>query len=287
MDIIEIAQGSKEYPALLERIADPPKRLYIRGHLAVLERPSIAIVGSRQATSYGQKMAEIFADGLARAGFTIVSGLAYGVDSWAHLAAVEIGPCVGVLAGGLEAPLMQWQQKITARILEHGGAVVSENPPTTPALKYHFPRRNRIIAGLAYATIVIEAGDKSGALITANAAATANRLVFALPGDVTRPTSIGCNKLIRDGAILVRNPQDVLDELLPQLSPSEIKQIQACAPASANSDFVRVLSQKSMSFEDLAVALSKPAPEVLATLTELELDGAVKRQTDGKFIATS
>lgn len=287
MDIHEVSQGSKKYPPLLTRISDPPRRLFIKGNEAALLRPAVAIVGSRQATSYGQKLAEIFSDRLARAGFSIVSGLAYGIDSWAHLAAVDIGPCVGVIAGGIAGPLMSWQRQIIDKILQRGGVIVSETEPTAPALKYHFPRRNRIIAGLSLATIVIEAGEKSGALITANAAASANRLVFAVPGDVSRLTSTGCNNLIRDGAILARHPQDVLDEILPQLSAREKDQLHSHHSSAKHLDFVRLLSQKSMSFEVLAIALNKPASEVLATLTELELDGVVRRQSDGKFVVTS
>jgi DNA processing protein len=272
-----------DYPRLLAQIHDPPPVLYIRGDRQILNAPAIAIVGSRQATTYGEQQTQLLARSLTQSGFVITSGLAYGVDSWAHRAALEHGKTVGVLAGGLSAPLMSWQRDLAREILSKGGALVSEVPPEMPALKHHFPLRNRIIAGLSYGTLVIEAREKSGALVTAKSALENNRSVFAVPGDLDRSTSVGTNALIHDGAILVRTVEDILNELERQL-PADFLKCRNTTDGKALSDVIlSSLSKKPFSFEELAVLIKVPAPEALATLSQLEIEGRVRRREDGYF----
>jgi len=273
--------ADQEYPRLLQEIHDPPATLYLKGQRTCLENPAIAIVGSRRATRYGQRQAEFFAGGLARLGFVIISGLAYGVDSWAHLAAIEQGVSVAVIAGGLATPLMSWQQKIAKRIIRGGGAIVSEQPLKKPALKYHFPKRNRIIAGLAYATLVIEAKAKSGALITANAAANYNRQVFSVPGDLDRMTSAGSNNLIRDGAILVREPRDILKEIQDQLPAWEQKQLKIKSKFRLTERIAALLEHKPLSTAALAQELNISPRKVLEAITKLEINGQLNKQNNG------
>jgi DNA processing protein len=275
------------YPRLLAQIHDPPPVLYIRGDQTILNKPALAIVGSRQATEYGERQTQLLAINLTKKGLVVTSGLAYGVDSWAHRAALIHGKTVGVLAGGLSAPLMSWQKNLAADILKSGGALVSEFPPEMPALKHHFPLRNRIIAGLSYGTLVIEAREKSGALVTAQSALENNRSVFAVPGDLDRSTSIGTNALIHEGAVLVRNVEDILNELERQLPIDFFKRPSNEGLGDITKMILSSLSKKPLSFEELAELVNKPPADVLATLSEMEIEGRVRRENDGRFSCNS
>ncbi len=270
---------NENYPPLLKQIADPPATLYCRGNLETLRRPSVAIVGSRNATAYGKKHAQIIGSDIARAGFSIVSGLAYGVDSWAHEAAVDYGQAIGVVAGGLSYPLLSWQKQLAKNILETGGLLVSEFPGETPALKHHFPLRNRIIAGLSYGTVVIEARLKSGALITAKAALESNRSVMALPGDVDRETSGGSLELIRQGALLVRNSLDIKNELINQLPKTLVTGL----PNDTERDIMDCLEGNPKAPEEIARALKRPINDVTMDLSKLEIDGQILRLANNTY----
>jgi DNA processing protein len=213
----------------------------------------------------------------------VVSGLAYGVDSWAHRAAMDAGgKTVAVLASGLDVPLPRWQAELAAEIVERGGCLVSEQAPGMPALKHHFLLRNRIIAGLSLGTVVVEARDKSGALVTANYALEANRVVFAVPGDVDRETSVGPNRFIRQGAVLVRDAQDVLEELTGQIPTDLVSRIPQASGISTT-ELLTLLGDKPRTVEDVAGELGTSLPDALATLSQLELDGRVVRCVDGRF----
>jgi DNA processing protein len=279
----KITSTDHEYPELLRHIHDPPKQLFVRGAIEALQTPMIAVVGSRKATSYGKRHTEHIVMSLCKAGFTIASGLAYGIDTWAHQASLEVGRSVAVLANGLNSPLMYWQEKLADKIVARGGAVISEFPPEMPALKHHFLLRNRIIAGLSYVTLVVEAADKSGALVTANSALRDNRIVAAIPGDIDRTTSAGCLKLLRDGALLVRDAQDLLEETIPLLQPHHAEQITHANRDSLGTRIVLLLNQRACSYIDVAKVLKTPPAEVLATITELQLEGKVTRKVDGSF----
>lgn len=215
-EITIIKHGSKLYPQMLMEIPDSPKQLFVMGDPKVLNELSIAIVGTRKPTDYGIRAAAYFAKSLAN-DLVIVSGLAYGIDTIALDTAVseKKQPVIGVIGSGLDRasfyPKANWL--LAMKIIANGGIVISEYPPGTEPLKYHFPARNRIIAGLSKGTLVIEAGDKSGALITANLALDYNREVFALGGSIFIPQGEGTNKLIKEGAYLAITPSDILDVL--------------------------------------------------------------------------
>lgn len=210
----------ENYPAVLRNLYDPPLCLYVRGRLPAFPDNAAAIVGSRRMTSYGERMTRIIAEGAVSAGFVIVSGLAFGVDTAAHLAAVENrGITAAVLGGGLMHLHPRENTELARRIVETGGALVSEFPMDMPVSRTTFPRRNRIVAGLCAATIVTEAGADSGSLITARLALEAGRDVYAVPGRADTPCSKGCHQLIREGAGLIEDFGDVMAGLNSGLLP--------------------------------------------------------------------
>ncbi|OQA05427.1 MAG: hypothetical protein BWY66_02500 [bacterium ADurb.Bin374] len=208
-----------EYPALLREIHDSPLVLFVRGRLPVDPRPHIAIVGARNGTQLGFDIARDFGRELAAAGFVVVSGLALGVDTFAHLGALEGGGrTIAVLGSGPDITYPAANRKIRERILAENGALVSEYPPGTPARPWHFPVRNRVIAGMCVATVVVEASARSGSLITARLAAEQDREVFAIPGNIRSALAEGTLSLIKDGAQLVTSPHDLIEyyaRLLP------------------------------------------------------------------------
>lgn len=210
-----IGWGEPQYPPLLGAIADPPAALFVTGDPAALMRPQIAIVGSRNPTPTGRDIAREFATFFAGAGLTITSGLALGIDGAAHLGALEgSGASVAVMATGPERIYPRRHEGLARRLAENG-ALVTEFAPGTPPLPECFPQRNRIISGLALGTLVVEAALGSGSLITARFAAEQGRDVFALPGSIFSPLSRGCHQLIREGALLVERPSDILEALGP------------------------------------------------------------------------
>lgn len=204
-----------DFPPLLEHIAQPPAALFVDGDAAQLLHPQVAVVGARGAGAGGRAHARRFAQALAEAGFTVTSGLADGIDGAAHAAALAAGqPTIAVVGTGPDRVYPRQHQAL-AQAIAAQGALVSEFPPGTPARADHFPRRNRIIAGLSLGTLVIEAGLKSGSLITARLAGEQGREVFALPGSIHNPLARGCHRLIRDGARLVEEPAEVIEVLAP------------------------------------------------------------------------
>lgn len=208
------------YPEVLRNLYDPPLCLYVRGTLPAFPDNAVAVVGSRRMSNYGENMTKHISAGAVKAGFTVVSGLAMGVDTIAHWTAVDHGGItVAVLGGGLMRLHPQENAVLARRIVEKGGAVVSEFPMNFPVSRNSFPRRNRIVAGLCNATIVTEAGLESGALITARLALENGRDVFAVPGRVDNPQAKGCHQLIREGAVLIENFDDVLTALNVGLLP--------------------------------------------------------------------
>jgi DNA processing protein len=204
-----------DFPPQLEQIAQPPAALFVIGDASLLLHPQVAIVGARAASAAGLGHARTFASALALAGLTVTSGMADGIDGAAHAAALEVGmSTVAVIGTGPDRVYPRKHHALATRIAEHG-ALVSEFPPGTAARADHFPRRNRIIAGLSLGTLVIEAGLQSGSLITARLAGEQGREVFALPGSIHNPLARGCHRLIRDGARLVEEPAEVVEALAP------------------------------------------------------------------------
>ncbi|MBU3581327.1 DNA-protecting protein DprA [Polynucleobacter sp. AP-Capit-er-40B-B4] len=219
---IRIDRESGDYPRRLYDLNDPPDSLYIYGDPALLKKPMIAIVGSRNASPEGLKNARQLAQELAQAGALIVSGMALGIDSAAHHAVIELGPghfTAAILGTGID--LVYPRQNISlSQAIGQQGLLVSELPMGTGPKAWHFPRRNRIIAALSLGVVVIEAAKRSGSLITARLAADLGREVFALPGSISNPNSIGCHLLIQQGAKLTFRPSDILEELNICLKPS-------------------------------------------------------------------
>lgn len=215
------------YPALLKEISDPPPVLFIQGNKEILGNPQIAMVGSRNPTAGGRQNARQFARELAAAGWTITSGLALGIDAESHRGALEAGGATIAVAGtGLDRVYPASHEELADEIARQG-ALVSEFPPGTGPKAEHFPRRNRIISGLSLGTLVVEAALRSGSLITARHAAEQGREVFAIPGSIHNPLSRGCHALIRQGAKLVENVPDILEEFGPRLAP-----VDTSAPAA-------------------------------------------------------
>ncbi|GIW97167.1 MAG: DNA polymerase III [Pirellulaceae bacterium] len=271
------------YPRLLKEIPDPPAVLFLRGNLVPADGLAVAIVGTRGATQYGRSQAERLARGLARAGLTVVSGLARGIDAAAHQGALDAeGRTIGVLANGVEEIYPPQHKELAARIVRQG-ALLSECPPGTKPKKGMFPQRNRLISGLALATIVIEAGERSGALITARLAGEQGREVLALPGLVTNPRARGCHRLIRDGAILIESVEDVLDALGPlvdSVSVSAEKEIRHPAELHLNEQEQAVLQAIGVEPTDInrvVVHSGLPVPRVLSTISVLEMKRLVRR----------
>lgn len=208
-----VSQDEREYPSLLREIYDPPPLLYYTGDLQVLQKPCLAVVGSRRHTTYGREIAYKFAAQLAVCGFTIVSGMARGIDTWAHQGVLTTsGFTAAVLGCGLDTCYPPENRSLMKKI-GHQGVVISEFPPGTEPAPINFPRRNRLISGLSLGTLVVEAGEKSGALITASFALEQGREVFAIPGSIANPCSRGCHLLIKEGAKLVDGVDAILEEV--------------------------------------------------------------------------
>lgn len=270
--------GSPSWPRELDTIASPPAELWARGRLELLRsEPArrIALVGSRAPTPYGEEQAGLFARHLARLGVTVVSGLARGIDQAAHAGALEVGGgTLAVLGSGVDRP---WPGGAVARRIEAEGLLLSEFPPGLGPRRHHFPLRNRLIAGLSAAVLVVEAGRVSGSLITAHWAADQGRTVFALPGRVDHPMAAGCHRLIREGATLVESPEELLDELgwVDAGAREDTPGPESATPLLA------ALRGETLSGDELAERLGRPASEVLVELVEHELAGRVARAPGG------
>lgn len=279
------------YPLSLKRINAPPPVLYVRGDLAACQGMSwIGIVGTRKATAYGRHVAKTLAFDLAISGLGVVSGLARGIDSAAHRGALAAGGVTAaVLGSGLDIIYPPENKDLAAEIAA-GGVLMSEFPPGTRPLSQNFPRRNRIISGLALGIVVVEAGEKSGALITADLALEQGREVFAVPGPVTSPVSAGPNRLIIQGARLVESAADILEELsLPRLWAAGVE-VAAEAQAAIEPPEREVLSALAggpVQLEVLAEQVKLPVAELLGLLTVLEVRGLVHKLPGSFFVAAS
>lgn len=269
--IITLADAS--YPPALLEIADPPSVLYVRGNPDLLHRRGIAVVGSRNATPQGIQTAESFARHLAAQGLCIVSGLALGIDAAAHRGALAAqGETVAVIGTGADRIYPARNKELAIAIAERG-AIVSEFPLGTPAVAYNFPRRNRIISGLARGVLVVEAAPESGSLITARLAAEQGREVFAIPGSIHSPVARGCHKLIKQGAKLVETAQDILEEL----GNFAAAPMPAAAPSAApdESPILAALGHDPCSLDDLVERTGQSADQLLPELLSLELGGSL------------
>ncbi len=270
-NIITLADAG--YPPALLEIADPPSVLYVRGNPDLLHRRGLAVVGSRNATPQGTQTAESFARHLAAQGLCIVSGLALGIDAAAHRGALAAqGETVAVIGTGADRIYPARNKDLAIAIAERG-AIVSEFPLGTPAVAYNFPRRNRIISGLARGVLVVEAAPESGSLITARLAAEQGREVFAIPGSIHSPVARGCHKLIKQGAKLVETAQDILEEL-GNFAATPMP-VAASPAASDESPILAALGHDPCSLDDLVERTGQSADQLLPELLSLELGGSL------------
>ena len=212
MKIEEISINSKEYPERLKNIYDSPKKLYVLGNKSLLQRKCVAIVGARESTLYGKNVAYELAIQLSQRGIVIISGLALGIDTYAHIGALQ-GGTIAVLGSGIDNIYPKGNIELARKIIKNNGCIISEYPLSSKPERLHFPQRNRIISGLSEGVIVVEASKKSGALITAEFALEQGKEVFAVPGDIKRKQSEGTNKLIKDGAMIVTEYKDILENI--------------------------------------------------------------------------
>lgn len=291
-----VCHGTPDYPSALALLPDAPPVLWAKGDLSLAGRPALALVGARNASSLGLRMARRLAQDLAASGQVIVSGLARGIDAAAHEAALEKGT-VAVLAGGIDVTYPRENAALMQAIAGQG-LLLAEQPPGTEPLARHFPQRNRIVAGLARAVVVIEAAAQSGSLITARLALDLGREVFAVPGHPLDGRAAGCNMLIRDGATLVRGADDVLRELdddtnhqptaratippdhaAPVAAPPTVGDLAAGATSIA--DLLGRLGPSPLAEDQLIRDIGLPAADVAAALLSLELDGRIQRLPGG------
>ena len=272
------------YPSRLRQIYDYPPVLYVRGNLPAEDEPCLAIVGTRRPTIYGRQVTEEIASDLAGSKITIVSGLARGIDSVAHRAALDAGgKTIAVFGSGLDIVYPAENARLAQSIIEHG-ALVSEFPLGVKPRPENFPLRNRIMSGLSHGVLVVEAGEKSGALITAHQAAEQNREVFAIPGSILSPASQGTNRLIQEGAKLVRSYADILEELnlTVVVQQAEIEQF---APADeAESAILKQLNSEPSHIDEICRRSGLAMPDVSSTLAMLELKGIARQVGNMNYV---
>lgn len=280
----------KEYPAALKSIAAAPLLLYVQGEILAQDCFAIAIVGSRLSSFYGIKTAERLSRELSYRGFTIVSGMARGIDTAAHKGALKSGGrTIAVLGCGLDIVYPRENKKLSDEIIRQG-AVISEFPLGTAPEKFNFPIRNRIISGLSLGTVVVEAGKQSGALITANYALDQGKEVFAVPGHIDSPTSQGTHQILKDGAKLAESADDILEELQPIIKShlKELKKTDSPLLPRLNPREEKIYNLLSASrpkyVDELSKEVAFPPAQVLSILSMLELKKIVKRLAGQRFV---
>ncbi|TWU41920.1 DNA-processing protein DprA [Novipirellula artificiosorum] len=288
-EVTIVRQGQAGFPRSLEQMVDTPPILFVRGGMVPQDTLAISIVGTRHGSVYGLKQAERFGYALAKAGVTVISGMARGIDAAAHQGALHAaGRTIAVLGSGL-GQIYPPEHKTLADSIASSGAVISEYGPDAKPRAGMFPQRNRLIAAMGVATLVIEAPDRSGALITARLACEMNRDVLALPGPVTSRTSRGCNQLIRDGARLVQTVDDVLEELGPMFEPVEsgdgltIRSGSELRLNELERDVLNAIDQTSTPIDQVIAKTQLPAYRVIATISVLEMRSLIRRLS-GQYV---
>jgi DNA processing protein len=274
----------KDFPKNLKDLDGAPLALYYKGSLDSLNLNSIAIVGTRQMTSYGKEVTERFSSELGNLGVTIISGLARGVDTTAHRACLSVGgKTVAVLGNGLDSVYPPENTQLAAEIVKSGGAIISEYPLGYPALPVNFAIRNRIVSGLSDAVIVIEGAEKSGTLLTANHAAEQGKTVFAIPGQITSPLSAAPLYLLKNGAKMATSVKDILDELDLQVKVDK-ERIQKIVPdTKEEGELLEILKNEALYLDELVRISGSKTSEISARLTIMEMKGMVKNLGKGMY----
>lgn len=286
MNIFTIDINSEYYSEMLKEIYNPPYLLYAKGDINVMKGSCIAIVGSRNASHYGKKVAFKLAGQLAKMGFVIVSGFARGIDSYAHKGALAVGgKTIAVMGNGLDVIYPRENYPLMKEISQNG-LLLSEYPLGTSPLRGNFPARNRIISGLSMGTIVVEASERSGALITADFALEQNREVFAVPGNINSPTSAGTNRLIKEGAKIVNTLEDVLEELpvIVKTPKTAAEKLNKKTSGKKECKVLNFISFQPVHIEELLEETGMQIGELNAFLAHLEIDGCIERLPGNYFI---
>lgn len=284
LNIGYITMYDKSYPKLLLETPDHPAVLYVRGELDALKKPGIAVVGSRKFSYYGKKITDQLSKSCVQAGLSIISGLALGIDAVAHRTALDAGGItVGVLGCGLDRIYPATNLALGREILDKNGAVVSEFPPGTPPLVHHFPQRNRIIAGLSLGTLVIEAAEESGALITAYQALDYNREVFAVPGNIDAEMSKGTNLLIQKGAKLVTKAEDIFEDLNVEVKKEEEKSREILPETEEEKSIFNILLSGERLVDDITRETGLNIIAINGALSFMEMKGMVENLGGGRY----
>lgn len=282
-----ITLDDKNYPKLLKEIYDPPALLYIKGKFDPVDEFALAVVGTRKFSPYGKQVTAAVVKRLAQNKLTIVSGMALGIDTFAHQASLEMGGrTIAVLGSGLDKASIypSANRYLADKIVASGGAVITEFPLGTPPLKHNFPQRNRIISGLALGTLVVEAGDKSGALITARSALDQNREVFAVPGNIYSSTSLGPNKLIKDGARPITAAVEILETLDLNQVTQYIDSKKIIPETKEEALLLNHLTLEPQHVDELIRLTNLNASHIIATLTMMEMKGMVKNLGNMNYV---
>jgi DNA processing protein len=290
IDILSLQD--ERYPKQLRMIPDPPPILYVKGTLLPSDAFSIAVIGTRRATKYGERQTERLTSALVQNGFTIISGLALGIDGMAHRAALSSGGrTVAVLGSGLHQIYPSEHKPLAQRIIDSGGCVMSEYPPSHPSAKWTFPQRNRIVSGLSLGVLVVEAPLRSGAMISARLAGEQGRAIFAVPGSIESPTSSGCNRLIRDGAYLTESADDILSVLGPMrqsvMLPGINMPVHHPNEVSLNNveqQVLRYIGKTETTLDSLVAASGLEPQQVLAALAVLEQKRIIRQISPVVFV---
>lgn len=273
--LTQLNSSDQEYPDLLRQMKGHPGLLYVKGDPSILSLPCISIIGTRGMTAYGDRVTRLLIPQLVRRGVSIVSGLAYGVDAHAHRVALHYGgKCIVVLGSGLERIYPLAHSSLFQQVLEHGGCALSEYPPDTEPKPYHFPQRNRIVAGLSPVTLIIEAGESSGTMITARCALEAGREVAVVPGDITRRQSQGITELLKQGAAPVASVEDIC-ALFPQSEYPRVTEELRPALTGSLATLYDLISRGTEETGELVVQSALTVTEVHNVLSVLELDGYI------------
>jgi DNA processing protein len=275
MKINRLSPDKHPYLQIISTIAKVPEKLYFVGEIPTTRQPTVAVVGTRKPTAYGKEVAHQLAYDLARKGVVIVSGLALGIDAIAHQAALEAqGTTLAVLANGLDSIYPATNRGLADNIIAHGGALISEYPPTTEARAYRFLERNRIVSGLSDAVIVVEAAIRSGTLATVTHALEQGREVFVVPGNITSPLSAGCNALLKQGAHPVTCAEDILEIIAPHLLSQQTTLSLGNTPLETT--IIELLKSGVRDGDELQVRSAAAATDFATSLTMMEINGTIR-----------